>query len=71
MAAVSAGELSCACQLVLYHSPPKVLITVSSAAMLSPQPARPRRQMPETLPGWFSFAAAACDLRPGRVHAAW
>ena len=27
--------------------------------MLSPQPARPRRQMPETLPGWFTFAAAA------------
>src|SRR6266545_1241014 len=39
------------------HCPPKVFTTVSSAAMLSPQPARPRRQIPATLPGWFSLAA--------------
>ena len=39
------------------HWPPKVLTTVSSAAMLSPQPARPRRQIPATLPGWLSLAA--------------
>ena len=42
---------------MLNHSPPKVLTTVSSEAMLSPHPARPRRQIPDTLPGWFSLAA--------------
>jgi hypothetical protein len=42
---------------MLNHWPPKVLTTVSSAAMLSPQPASPRRQIPETLPGWLSLAA--------------
>ncbi len=53
----NAGEVSWGFQFMLNHWPPKVLTTVSRAAMLSPQPARPRRQIPDVLPGWLSLAA--------------
>ena len=50
--------------------PPKVLITVSSGAMTSPQPGMPRRQMPRRWPSPWSSARAANSATCGHVGCA-
>ncbi|CAM5728369.1 hypothetical protein SANTM175S_07897 [Streptomyces antimycoticus] len=43
---MNSGESSCAFQSLVNQVPPKVLTTVVSGAISSPQPGSPRRQMP-------------------------
>lgn len=52
------GESSLAFQSLSNQVPPKVLTTVVSGAISSPQPGRPRRQMP-FIPGFAPSALAA------------
>jgi hypothetical protein len=60
MASRLSGESRVAFQSASNQPPPNVFITVVIGAITSPQPARPRRQMPEkSSSGAFSSAASS------------
>ena len=65
MAALVSGDVIWAFQSASYQRPPKVLMTVPSGAPCSPQPGRPRRQMPYwPLSGSWSVVGELRDLVP-------